>query len=154
MIKRIDASQVKLLLADEELFNRISDDSMTYDKFTPPYNGIYLGLFSGGDLAGFVWLIPDNAITFDFHINILADYRHESGAFSVEIYKYIVECYSGHINKLVCKIPTTFKDVYFFAKKHGFSDEGLDRQSVLKGGKILDRNILGITMQEIKTWVQ
>jgi len=70
-----------------------------------------------------------------------------------EYYNYLVDNFKT-TNKLICKIPTEFVDVYMFAKKHGFTDEGLDRQSIKKKGKILDRYILGMTMKEIKSWVQ
>lgn len=153
MIKRIDANQVKLILADKELFNRVSDDSMTYDQFTPPHNGIYLGAFHDGVLVGFWWLIPDNAITIDVHCNILKKYRNLSGLLVDEFYRYVIDNFKA-TNKLTCKIPTTYTDVYKFTKKHGFADEGLDRQSVKKSGKILNRYILGMTIQEIKKWVQ
>ena len=153
MIKRISAKQVKELLSDDELFDRVSDDSMTYDKFNPSVSGAYLGMFHNGDLIGFWWLIPDNAITIDVHCNILKEHRHLSAIMVDEFYKYITSEFKT-ANKLICKIPTTYIDVYEFTKKHGFTDEGLDRQSVKKSGKILDRHILGMTMQEIKKWAQ
>jgi RimJ/RimL family protein N-acetyltransferase len=153
MIKQISKEQVKEILKDEELFNRISDDSMTYERFTPS-NDIYLGTFKDDKLVGFFWLISDNAITLELHIQILKDYRHLSTEFSNEFFGYFIDRFNGRINKLTCKIPVTFKDVYGFAKKHGFSDEGLDRESVIKDGKIVDRHILGMTMKEIKLWVQ
>tara|TARA_R110002049_G_scaffold210441_4_gene381305 strand:- start:14 stop:478 length:465 start_codon:yes stop_codon:yes gene_type:complete len=149
MIRRISANQVKDLLSDEELFNRVSDDSMTYEKFKPLESGIYLGMFHNGVLIGFWWLIPDNAITIDVHCNMLKEHRHLSAKMVDEFYRYAIDKLKA-TNKLICKIPVTFTDVYEFTKKHGFTDEGLDRQSVKKSGKILDRHILGITMQEIK----
>lgn len=153
MIERINAKQVKALLADKELFGRISDDSITYEGFTPPASPIYLGMFHDGQLVGFWWLNQDNAITIDVHCNILKEHRHLSAVMVDEFYKYVASEFKA-INKLICKIPTTYIDVYEFTKKHGFTDEGLDRQSVKKDGKILDRHILGMTMQEIKQWVQ
>jgi len=60
MIRPISKAEVKELLKDSELFNRISDDSITYDEFVPP-NDIYLGMFSDDILVGFWWLIPDNS---------------------------------------------------------------------------------------------
>jgi len=153
MIKLILPAEVKKLLSDKELFGRISDDSITYDDFYPP-NNTYLGIYHDDNLAGFWWLIPDNNITVDVHCNVLKDYRKHSKKFAKEFADYMITNHEGQIFKLICKIPEGFDDVYHFTKNSGFVDEGIDRLSIMKNGKILNRRILGITMQELKTWAQ
>ena len=153
MICRINANQVKEILSNKELFDRVSDDSVEYGSFIPSNDCVYLGMYHKDLLIGFWWIIPDNSITIDVHCNILKEHRHLSGEMVMDFYNFVINEFKD-TQKLICKIPVNFVDVYEFTKKHGFIDEGLDRQSIKKNGKILDRHILGMTIQEIKQWVQ
>tara|TARA_R110002033_G_scaffold14961_1_gene43107 strand:+ start:1750 stop:2109 length:360 start_codon:yes stop_codon:yes gene_type:complete len=115
---------------------------------------LFIGVFDNGIIAGFFWITPTNSITVDVHCNILMDYRKNAVEYSKEFVRFMCNNYAGRINKLNCKIPVIFKDVYGFAKKCGFLDEGIDRQSILKNGEILDRYILGATLKELKKWAE
>lgn len=123
---------------------------MTYDDLEMPDNHIYLGCFDGDEILGFFWLIRENNIVLDTHINILKEHRHRAVELSKEFFLFMIEHFYGITHKLNCKIPTVYPEVIGHAKKMGFVEEGIDRQSMVKNGRLVDRIILGITMWEIK----
>ena len=52
--------------------------------------------------------------------------------------------------KVVCEIPVIYRNVKLFAMKAGMKEEGLNRFSYLKNGKIIDQWHLGIAKQEFE----
>ena len=152
MIKQITKDQAIKIAKDRELFDRISDDSVSYEDFSMP-DHLYLGVYKDSALVGFFWLHAENSKTWVVHCNILKESRDISLLAAKEFYRFIIDELSDVIHKLICKIPVTYIDVYKFTKKTGFIDEGIDRESIIKNGNILDRYMLGITMTEIKKWV-
>lgn len=54
-------------------------------------------------------------------------------------------------NKVVTWVPGTLPGVRFFCKKKfGFIEEGCNRQSFSKGGKMVDMYLYGLTREEIR----
>lgn len=137
---------VKDFLADEELFSRISDDHCSYQDFYPPVDHLYIGCSDGGILLGFFWLHPETSTTLQIHANFKKEHRSRAGECAKKILEYIFN--TAGIDKLTAKIPVTFQDVYRFTKRQGFVDEGCDRKSILKGGKLIDRYCLGLTRED------
>lgn len=138
--------QVKDLLADEELFDRISDDHCSYERFFPPSDHLYIGCADGGILLGFFWLHPETSTTLQIHANFKKEHRGRAGECAQKILEYLFRTVG--IEKLTAKIPVTFQDVYHFTKRQGLVDEGCDRKSILKGGKLIDRYCLGLTRED------
>jgi len=111
-------SEIKRVLFDPDIYNRISDDTTpelkdflklikenNYKFDTKNYCGFYLD----NKIIG----LADNEDS-DFHYQILKKYRH----------KYAKECLKlaiSYFNKpLSCKIPTLYKEVINFALNNGF----------------------------------
>ena len=147
MLKRISPCEAIEILSDEELFSRVSDDSVKYENLTMPNGHIYIGIFINSEIIGFWWLHPENATTWTIHANILKNHRSYGKKAGKAIIDY-VKSDLKHIQKLNAKIPVTFPEVYHYTINQGFKDEGLDRKSILKDGKLLDRHILGMTREE------
>lgn len=148
-VEVISKDQVLEILNDDELFDRVSD-GVDRDQFDPPDGYFYLGCINGDDICGFFVIHPENSVTASLHINMLKKHRGMAHGFVVELYKKLAD---SPIEKWVAKIPECYPDVYKFAKKHGFSDEGKDRLSIVKDGKLIDRYMLGMTKKEMKEWV-
>jgi hypothetical protein len=68
------------------------------------------------------------------------------------IFEWCLENIEFH--KLNATIPQKYKNVYHFTKGFGFKDEGFDRDSHLKDGKLMGRYRLGITKQEILDFLE
>jgi hypothetical protein len=52
--------------------------------------------------------------------------------------------------KLVASIPFCYENVYNASKRVGFIDEGVNRKSYRKHGKVWDQWNIGLTRDEIK----
>lgn len=148
-IRRIGADGVKSVLKDPELWSRVSD-GVDFDDWEPPADHEYMGCFDDDELCGFFGIHGDTSTSAWLHINILKQHRNKAIDFVLEFYRAALK--SG-ILKFNAKIPVCYPDVYKFAKKCGFVDEGLDRQSIIKDGEMLDRHILGMTRSEMQEWV-
>ena len=143
------------ILTDKEIFGRISEDGHDLSEFELPFDGTqcYM-LIMIDDLIIGVWcLYPQNKSTMIIHCNILKPYRQhgkEAGRLLVEW--FAEECPSQYF-KLNAEIPVIYPDVYHFTKKFGFVDEGVNRASVLKYGKLVDQWRLGLTRDEARQFM-
>lgn len=149
-IRRIGTEAVKDILKDPELWSRVSD-GVEFDRWEPPAGHEYLGCFDDDELCGFFWLHGDTSTSAWLHINILKQHRSKAVDFVCAFYQAAIQ---SEILKFNAKIPACYPDVYRFAKKCGFVDEGVDRQSIIKDGELVDRHILGMTKTEMQKWVQ
>jgi len=149
IIQRIGSAAASEVIADKELSRRVSDDFTNLDKIELPESDFYFGFFLQDECIGFVHLSPDTAVTYSIHINIISGHRDLAIDCAKMFYRFALDTFSPNFQKLIAKVPVTFPDVYRFAKKSGFKDEGLDRKSILRGGVLTDRYILGITREEM-----
>lgn len=148
-IRQITSKMADEVFTDKELLQRVCFDGA--DTVCLPGDDFYLGCYLDGELCGFFWLHADTGSAGAIHINIKKDYRSLAFEFVKELYRLLM---TMDVVKWNTKIPECYPEVYMFAKRCGFKDEGLDRKSIEKGGWILDRYILGITKQEIAEWVE
>lgn len=146
----INQDKVMEFLSDPELFERIAEDGILYSDYYPPKEHIYLGIIEDENMIGFWWLHPENSTTMGIHCNIKKEYRQHGVEAGWLFLGHVYNDFPASVQKLNCKIPVTYPDVYNFTKKFGFTDEGIDRKSIVKGGELVDQYILGITREEIK----
>jgi len=152
-----DGEEIKEILFSPCLWERISEDGQTQEAFIfvnrPEY--IWLGIYDGDLLVGMFFLHPLNSTSLQIHIHMLDEHRvkyaYDSGA--MIIYWFVNQCHET-INKLVAEIPVIYQDVYHFTQKFGFQNEGINRDSYRKNGKIYSQYRLGLTRKEAKTWLQ
>ena len=143
---QINKEIVKHILSDEELFNRFTEDGIEYGSYIVP-DGLYLGIFKDDSIIGFWALDSETGSTIGIHCNVLEKYRKHSMEVGTYFVDYAFRTYE-RVQKLNAKIAVIYPDVYTFTKKFGFKDEGIDRQSFIKDGELLDRHILGLTREE------
>lgn len=146
-LDRIDKNEAEDLASDPELLERIADIECDRAKFRD--SDQFLGVFVYSELIGFFLLRQENSSTIEFHINILEHGRKYAHDAAMMFLKQFKAHSPKELIKINAKIPVIYKDVYWFAKKCGMQDEGIDRKSYQKHGKIHDRHILGITREEI-----
>lgn len=143
--------EVEPILKAPELFDRIAEDGISIDDYEIEFNGHqrYMMVMLD-DLAIGVWnLYPVNSVTLNIHCNILEQYReHGKQAGRLILEWFVGECPKQY-QKLNAEIPVIYPEVYHFTKNFGFSDEGINRQSIKKNGVLVDQSRLGITMAEV-----
>ena len=133
----------------EHCWYEISEDDAP--KYIPDViNEIWVGLHNGDNLVGGYRIHQINGVCYQGHAFMIPEYRKQ---YSVEgcitTLKYITETIPG-LQKLIASTPAKFKNVMHFLEKIGFKEEGVNRLSYRKDGKIWDVVNYGLTLDEIK----
>ncbi len=157
-LKKItDLKTIKKVLFSDCIWNRISEDEQTRKtfEFENKKNYLWLGVYLHNILIGMFFIHPKNNTTIQLHIHIFKKFR-EKYAFEAgkKMLSLFVNDFPEKYQKMIAEIPVIYKDVYYYSKKFGFKDEGLNRASFKKNGIIHDQFRIGITRAEGKKWVQ
>ena len=125
------------------LWNEISEDDAP--EFIPDViNEYWVSIYAEG-LAGIYRIHQITSVCYQIHAFMIDRTQKESG---VIILKWCVDNIED-MQKLIAEIPVIYPNVYGFTKNQGFQDEGINRHSFTKNGKIHDQHRLGITRDEI-----
>ena len=153
-IKTISPSEAISLMSDPELFDRIGDDDCKSPELNIEFGerDVIYGCFHDGVLSGVVSYNPESSVTVDVHCNFVKSKRD----YALELVKMTVidlfKTYKSILKVNAC-VPVCYPDVIGFCLKFGLIKEGIDRKSILKGGKLLDRMRLGATRNEIERFL-
>ncbi|WP_372857613.1 DUF2824 family protein [Pseudoalteromonas sp.] len=151
MIERTkDAKKIKSILSIDGLWETISDDNATKDNFIIDADKDCYLLVKDDDLVvGCFKVEAVNSCCIIAHINIIPKYRKKySKLAGLAFYNWVVS--NDFIKKVTVNIPVLYENVKKYCLAFGFKEEGLNRESILKGGKMADQWIMGITREEIK----
>ncbi len=145
-----------IILKDPELFDRISEDGQKVEDFIVPFDqhNLYFLAFNDGELMGVYHLHAHNQSTLVLHCNILEKHRDHATEAGHLVYDWIIEECPEQIQKFIAEIPVVYPEVYYYAKKFGWKDEGINRLSAKKRGQLVDQWRVGITRDEVTAWVQ
>ena len=133
-----------------QVFDEISEDGV--DTYLPDVvNEHWVALYHG-ECIGMYRVHQVNGVTYQIHSFILKEHRKQ---WAKESGRTILEwCLDNlEFNKLIAEIPAKYQNVLNFTRHQGFQDEGINRQSFLKDGKIWDTYRLGMTREEIESWL-
>lgn len=137
----------------DEFLDRISEDGSDKIEVDPDdecwlqvHNSVTL------DVIGMIVLVPMNRVTLDLHVHMKPEHKKFNQQAMIEVFKYFMTI--GQYVKITADIPELYESVYHFALKMGFTDEGLNRLSHLKKGKLWDVHRLGITKDEIIEYIK
>ena len=143
-----DIEYIKSVIFDPEMWARCSDDQTEYD--IDQATCLWLVVTKDGKRVGIASIFNDAGCCLEVHINIPKANR---GKGTLEMGRAIIgwikENNIAGKSKIVTQIPVIHRDVIQFALKLGFVNEGINRQSVIIGGKAIDKVYLGITFGEI-----
>lgn len=105
------------------------------------------------DVIGTYNLHPHNSITCEIHAHILPEFRKQYSMESGKcILKWLLE-FAPMYKKLIAQVPECHQNVVNFCLAQGFKQEGVNRLSYQKNGKIINQVMLGMTKQEIEAAV-
>ena len=151
------SGDVAASIIDSELFDRISTGNSSESDIRRCFSDsdIHIGAAVSGSLIGVITFIPESSTTVEVHCNFLKQHREAA----LEASRLIAEAFLSEyptVQKLRASIPDIYPDVIGFALKFGFVKEGIDRKSICKSGKMIDRIYMGVTRQELelKLWAQ
>jgi len=150
-IKTISQDEAIEIMSDPELFERIGNDKCNDPNLTISFSAseVIYGCFYGSDLCGVVIFEPESSITVSVHCNFLSGKREHAHSLVNMAAIKLFKSYPSILKVNAC-VPVCYPDVIGFCLKFGLIIEGIDRKSILKGGKLLDRMRLGATRKEIE----
>lgn len=151
LIRTTDKKLIRDFMVKDEIWNSFSDDMSVKEQYEPNLTtrSVWLKMIVDDKVVGMILVDNYNLTTLKMHPNILKGYRKYSRLLSERLLVIFTKT-PDFINKLVLEIPFHRKIVYNLAKKIGFVDEGINRQSFLKDGIYYDQWLLGLTKEEIK----
>lgn len=144
-----DSELIRSIVTLPELWETIAEDGVSLESWKPDLNE---GWLISSDDKGFVGIYnvhPTNGVTLQIHPMMPKKTRGKRAYDSAqEVLRWIFT--TTKYQKVVCEIPVIYRNVKLFAMKAGMKEEGLNRFSYLKNGKIIDQWHLGIAKQEFE----
>lgn len=113
IIKKPSTKDIDLIFFDDEIYNRIADDTCpAKEDFNLSYEIFdFLGCYFNNSIIG----LANIEKTGEFHFQVLKPYRK----YAREFLKKSLEIFDRY---LFCQIPTCFRSVINFAKNNGFRE--------------------------------
>lgn len=146
-----DLEYIKSVMFEDEMWARSSDDYMTRDeRLLIDKPGAWLKCYHDGVAVGLATVRPDCSTVINMHIHIVKQHRgRNTKAIGQDVLRWVKQNVNSRVRKINTKVPVIYKDVIRFAHSLGFQDEGIDRQSIMKNGQLVDRLNLGILVENI-----
>lgn len=150
MIERTtDADLVKSICVIPEIWATIAEDDMVQEEWEPDMNEGWFVASEGESLVGLFNLHVRNSVTLEVHPMILPGRRGRPAHQAVmDLWRILMD--TTTYSKIVCFVPTIYRNVKLFAMSCGMKEEGLITESYLKNGTITDQWCLGITRTQIE----
>lgn len=99
-------------------------------------------------------LHPANATTLIMHAHVRKSYRPRySVAIGDAVWSWVLAECPVQYQKFICAIPVIYPNVKKYVESMGMVEEGINRLSYTKHGKIVDQWNMGITRQEIEDFM-
>lgn len=137
-----DYDAIKKIFSDESVFDLLTDDNTPRDFEVPQGVGYLLS----DERDGVVMLVPRNSVEVECHICVLPSAKHKAYYYGERSLAYLFK--ETNCQKATAMIPEHNKQVYKYCMKLGFKQEGVNRKSFLKNGKLQDQNLVGLTKEE------
>ena len=135
-IKVIDKNEAKKVLSDDDIYNRISDDtSPKKESITFPDGVNYLGGYLGSKLIS-VFITHGSEYGMMAHFQVLKPYRIKHARELADKFLKIVP------RPLYAEFPSLYKPYMNFVKKLGFKEIDMKENVYLKNGNYYDLYVL------------
>lgn len=152
IIEMNDYDEIKRILYNDEMWARISEDGQKKDLDLEGRGLEWYGFVGDNKVIGIFLAHKVFKYTLQVHVSVLEEYRD----------KYAIMCGKDVLNhfvqsdnhKMVASVPAIYHDVYRFTKKMGLIEEGINRRSYFKNGKMIDQYLMGITRKEAWKWLR
>jgi len=149
-----DNETIKAIYADESIWPSVTDDGaldIQAINFTDALNnqGLYFIIIEDNNKPVGIFLFnPWNMACYEMHSAVLPEYRGEG---SIEAARLAgMWMFSNTLcQKLITQIPVTNYAARALAKVGGMVQEGINRKSFLKSGKLIDQYIYGICKEDV-----
>lgn len=152
VIETCDMDLVRRIVTHPAIYPHISDDgSPAAGDYLPPEGpGIYYltPISDDGEVAGVFILHAHNSVTCEIHTCILPGHRgHSSVRYGREALRWMID--NTPHQKIITHVPAYNRVALALARRVGMVEEGVNRASFLKRGRLYNQTLLGITQEEI-----
>lgn len=133
-----------------EMLEEISEDGYNFEQYSPDVEKeAWVIIHDCSEIRALYNFHAMNSSTLMIHSHVVKKFRKDSLQLGQEALKWFAE--TGY-HKLVVEVPAIHRHIRIYLLKLGFKFEGINRESYLKHGKIIDQYRYGITRSEI--WAQ
>lgn len=137
-------------VAEPRLFAASNEDGATPEELRIDTRRVtWLALIDDErNVRGFVVGVPRGRATMELHVAIKPQFWGDSKP-NVELGKMAVAWLAEHggVRKFVACIPTEDKQVVRYAQRVGLQREGVNKQSYLRNGEMIDQYHLGLVIE-------
>jgi len=123
------------------MVNRITDDYFDIDAYDPEAKGVWLRCDRKGVCVGLLMATPKSPLNLRVHICIPKKYRPNCLIIG-KAFMHFLEKKKGSFLKLSTTMPAQYGNAVEFAKRLGFTVEGIDKLSYKKDDKVYDRVVM------------
>ena len=152
LVENLSKADVISIITEDDIWPFVSEDGLIKEEYDPVMDHPdfrYLGVYVNEDLAGLFFVHPDCGFTsVKAHIAILKPFRALYALGAVEKLIEWFTTLSDRIQKMNALIPLYNKGAIRIAVESGFTEEGINRKSIMRNGKLYDQQQLGITRKE------
>lgn len=131
---------------NKECWNEMCEDN-TEIAMPDLINEYYLSVFKDNEYCGFFRICEVTSVLFESHAVLLKKNRRYSMEFTRKMYEWLLA--NLPIRKLVCNIPSFNKKTIKFARKMGFTFQGENPESFMRGGKLCSMMQFGINIRKM-----
>lgn len=152
--RTFDAEIIKSVMLHPDIWETCAEDGQHPAMFEPETEAdCWLNVLRGTSLVGMYNVHAHNSVTLEIHAQILPEYREECAKESSrQVLQWILDN-APEYQKVIAQIPTLYPNVKHFTMNAGFQEEGINRLSYMKNGKLYNQWLLGITKPEIEAFL-
>lgn len=139
-------SKVAAILSHPSIFRHVGDDSVL--ACAPlDHDAFHWMMVDDGEPVGVFLVHAHNSICYEMHTSILPRAWGQKAADAAQM--LLAWAFNATpCAKMVTAVPAYNRSAFRFAKAGGMKQEGVNRQSFLHEGTLIDQIMLGITKQE------
>lgn len=141
-----DMGVVHSILSHPAIWPHIHDDG-AIECAPTDHDNFYWMLVSDGAPAGVFLLHAHNLVCYEVHTCLLPRIWGDGALQAARLCRaWMFE--NTPCQKLITNVPAYNVVALRFARRCGFTQEGVNRQSFLRNGELLDQHVLGLTKKE------
>ena len=145
-VRAASADEIKNVVLHPEFIPLLAEDGFN-GKFEPDMSEIWLLFTDLDETVGLFNFSPVTNICMELHPMVFKKHRLQ---YARQCMYWALDFFLGlGKNKIIVHIPENRPELVNFAKHHGFIEEGVNRESLMQQGTIMNIIQLGITKHEI-----
>lgn len=145
--RTFDLELIKSIATHPKVYPHINDDNApSAEQYQPPdpWAVWYITVKDEGELLGMFALIPQSSVCFEVHTCLLPVAWGERATLAARAGRAWMWVHSP-CRRIITNIPDDNRLALRFAKRAGMTEFGINEKSRLRGGKLIDQHLLGVS---------